>query len=228
MAWEFLTCELKLPKDKLYVTVHHSDKESAKIWIEQEGVDQSHLFLGVTKTIFGRWEKLAPCGPCSEIFFDHGANTPIPKQIPTSASSMMKVVMLKYGIWFLCNLNATSKMDRSRRGPCQNPVSIRGRDWSEWRPLARIFTTILIQTFFSQIISKIEKICSKKYDDYPQWMRVIADHARSATMLLSDGVIPSNEGRGYVLRRIIRRAIRYLDLLEVKEITFFQLVPRCF
>ena len=81
---------------------------------------------------------------------------------------------------------------------------------------------------FTDIISKIESISGKKYSEHPHWMRVVADHARSATMLLADGVLPSNEGRGYVLRRIIRRAIRHIDLLGVSDVSFFQLVEPVF
>jgi len=227
MAWEFLTIELKLPKEKLYVTAYNTDLEAAKLW-ELEGVSKDHIFFRDDKDNFWEMGEVGPCGPCSEIFFDHGLESSDPsadisKCILDDEDRYVEIWNLVFMQFERYKENGEIKQ-RPLPKPCVDTGSGLERVTAAMQHVYNNFDTNL----FEDIIAKIESISSKKYKDYPQWIRVVSDHARSATMLLADGVIPSNEGRGYVLRRIIRRAVRYLDLLDVKDTTFYTLTPEVF
>lgn len=227
-AWEFLTKELKLPKERLYVTAHHTDQEAADIWHEQEGVPREHIFFRGDKDNFWEMGEVGPCGPCSEIFFDHGEETSDPNA--DTSECILDDEDRYVEIWNLVFMQFEKYKEdgvikkRNLPKPCVDTGSGLERVAAAMQKVYNNFDTDL----FAGLIQKIEELSNKKYQNYPQWMRVVADHARSATMLLADGVIPSNEGRGYVLRRIIRRAVRYLDLLEVSKTSFYELTPIVF
>ncbi len=225
-AWKFLTEELKIPKEKLYVTVHDSDKEAADIWHNEQGIPRERIFFMGDKDNFWEMGEVGPCGPCSEIFYDHGEKY-------SDGSDTSKCLLADEGryveIWNLVFMQYEKYKDgdevKKRNLPRPSvdtgagleriAAALQGKYWN------------YDSDAFAPILKEIEKISSKKYSDskYTGSMRVIADHIRSATMLITDGVIPSNEGRGYVLRRIIRRAIRHLNELEVKKTSFYKLVP---
>lgn len=227
-AWEFLTKELKLPKDKLYVTAHHTDQEAADIWHEQEGIPRERIFFRGDKDNFWEMGEVGPCGPCSEIFYDHGPEHSDPNA--DTSECILDDEDRYIEIWNLVFM----QFEKYKEG-----TEIKRRDLPKpsvdtGAGLERLVAAIqgkynnFDTDVFAEVIAKIEKISGQKYTDHPQWMRVVADHARSCSFLLADGVLPANEGRGYVLRRIIRRAVRHLDLLGVSETSFYQLVDPVF
>ncbi len=229
LAWKFLTQELKIPKDKLYVTVHETDQEAADIWHHQEGVPRERIFFMGDKDNFWEMGDVGPCGPCSEIFYDHGEKF-------SDGSDTSKCLLHDEGryveIWNLVFMQYEKYKDGNeiKRRNLPKPsvdtgaglerlsAAIQGKYWNYDSDL------------FTPIINKITNLTGKNYEEkmYQGSIRVIADHIRSATMLITDGVIPSNEGRGYVLRRIIRRAIRHLDHLGLHETSFYKIVPAVF
>lgn len=223
MAWEFLTKELGISKDKLYVTVHHTDQEAADIWHEQENVPKDRIFFRGDKDNFWEMGDIGPCGPSSEIFYDHGPDHTDPKA--DTSTCILDDEDRYVEIWNLVFMQfekykqGGKVLRRELPKPCVDTGAGLERIGAVMQGLYNNFDT----TGFMPVINEIEKISNKSYRKHPKWMRVVADHARSATMLLADGVIPSNEGRGYVLRRIIRRAVRYLDLLGVEKTLFYTL-----
>jgi alanyl-tRNA synthetase len=227
-AWEFLTKELKLPKDKLYVTAHHTDQEAADIWHEQEGVPRDRIFFRGDKDNFWEMGEVGPCGPSSEIFYDHGPEHSDPNA--DTSECILDDEDRYIEIWNLVFMQYEKFKEGNeiKRSNLPKPSVDTGAG------LERLVAAIqgkynnFDTDVFAGVIAKIESISGKKYSDHPQWIRVIADHARSCTFLLADGVLPSNEGRGYVLRRIIRRAVRHLDLLGVSHTSFFELVDPVF
>ncbi|MBT7611044.1 MAG: alanine--tRNA ligase [Bacteriovoracaceae bacterium] len=227
-AWEFLTKQLQIPKDKLYVTTHHTDKEAAEIWHEQEGIPKDRIFFRSDKDNFWEMGEIGPCGPSSEIFFDHGPaysdpNADISECILDDEDRYVEV-------WNLVFMQFEKYKDgnKIKKRNLPKPSVDTGAGLERIAAVMQSIYNNFDGDAFTPIIKKIEDISGKKYTDHPHWMRVIADHARSASMLLADGVIPANEGRGYVLRRIIRRAVRHLDLLDVSKTTFFELVAPVF
>ena len=228
MGWDFLTNELKLPKEKLYVTVHTTDQEAAELWEKHAKVSKDRIFYRGDKDNFWEMGDTGPCGPCSEIFYDHGVDH-------TDSSADISECILddedRYvEIWNLVFMQFEKYLEdgQIKRRSLPKPSVDTGAGLERIAAALQGKYNNFDTDCFEDIISKIELISGKKYSDHPHWMRVVADHARSATMLLADGVLPSNEGRGYVLRRIIRRAIRHIDLLGVSDVSFFQLVGPVF
>jgi len=227
-AWEFLTEEIKLDPTKLYVTVHYSDDEALNIWNKDIGLPLERIFKKGDKDNFWEMGDVGPCGPCSEIYFDHGVQYATPHFSPGPNEDILDDSQRYVEIWNLVFM----QFEKTKEGkfPLPKPsidtgaglervaAALQGKYWN--------YDTDL----FSPILNQIEKISGKTYSDphHSTSMRVVADHIRSSTMLITDGVIPSNEGRGYVLRRIIRRAIRHMKELGVKEVSFYKLVPSVF
>ena len=228
MAWEFLTVELGLPKEKLYVTAHHSDQEAADIWHEQEGVPRDRIFFRDDKDNFWEMGEVGPCGPCSEIFYDHGEEHKDPNA--DTSECILDDEDRYIEIWNLVFMQFEKYKEDGeiKKRPLPNPCVDTGSGLERVSAAIQGKYNNFDTDLFDGILSSIEKISKTKYSTHPKWMRVVADHARSASMLLSDGVIPSNEGSGYVLRRIIRRAVRHLDLLGVTETSFYKLVDNVF
>ncbi len=225
-GWEFLTKTLNIPKDKLYITVHHSDEEASKIWRKQEGVPENKIFKFGDKDNFWAMGDTGPCGPCSEIFYDHGEKHAIPgfssKNILEDENRYVEVWNL---VFMQFNKNAQGEMS-----PLPKPSIDTGAGLERLAAVMQNKYWNYDTDLFHPIINHLEKITGKEYND-PQVttaIRVVTDHIRSSSMLITDGVIPSNEGRGYVLRRIIRRAIRHLNELQVKDLSFYKLVPTVF
>lgn len=231
-AWEFLTQELGIPKDKLYVTCHTSDQEAADIWHNQEGVPRDRIFFLGDKDNFWEMGETGPCGPCSEIFYDHGEDYSDPN---ADVSDCVLADESRYvEIWNLVfmqfeRFKKDGKIEqRDLPNPCVDTGSGLERVAAALQSAYNNFET----DGFAPILSAIDRLrekssreaASKDSDLVTSWKRVVADHIRASTMLLSDGVLPSNEGRGYVLRRIIRRAIRHLDLLGIHDVSFFKLL----
>lgn len=224
MAWKFLTEEMKLPKDKLYVTVHKTDEDARQIWHKQEGVPLDRIFYRDDKDNFWEMGDVGPCGPCSEIFYDHG-------QQYTDGADTSDCILDDEGryveIWNLVFMQYEKFIENgeSKRRDLPNPSIDTGAGLERLTACVQNVYWNYDTDIFNGLKSAIEKLSNKKYDDpkYQTSIRVICDHIRSSVMLITDGVIPSNEGRGYVLRRIIRRAVRHMSELGLTDVSFYKL-----
>lgn len=215
-AWGFLTETLGLPKERLWVTVHHSDDEAEKIWKEEIGVDPER-FSKLDEDNFWSMGDTGPCGPCTEIFFDHGeevAGGPpgSPDEDGDRYIEIWNVVFMQY------NRSADGEMT-----PLPKPSVDTGMGLERIAAVMQnVHANYEIDLFQNLLKATAAAVGSSDMDN--KSLRVIADHIRSCSFLITDGVLPSNEGRGYVLRRIIRRAIRHGNKLGAKGPFFNQLV----
>jgi alanyl-tRNA synthetase len=227
-AWEFLTEELSIDKDKLYVTVHHSDDEAFNIWKDQIKISEDRIFRKGDKDNFWEMGEFGPCGPCSEIFYDHGEEHSTPDLVISKDGDILDDEMRYVEIWNLVFMQFEKTPEGTIELP--NPSIDTGAGLERLAAAMQGVYWNYDSDLFMPIIHKIESLCGKSYKDdkYSTPMRIVADHIRSATMLITDGVIPSNEGRGYVLRRIIRRAIKNLKDLEMPTDVLKELVPVTF
>ena len=221
-AWEFLTKELGLDKSRLYVTVYTDDDEAADLWHLQEGVPRERIYRFGEKDNFWSMGDTGPCGPCSEIFWDNG-----PEVGCGSPECAVGCDCDRYmEIWN----NVFMQFDRSADGtltPLPKPAVDTGMGLERISTVMQGKQTNYDTDLFQGIIRHIEKLSGKRYgadnkDDVS--MRVIADHARATTFLICDGALPSNEGRGYVLRRIMRRAARHAKMLGFAQPMLYRAV----
>jgi alanyl-tRNA synthetase len=231
-AWELLTIDLKIPKEKLRVTVHESDDEALMIWHKDMGVPLEWIYKLGDKSNFWEMGDVGPCGPCTEIFFDHGAEkstgTPAGCQEIDDEGRFVEIWNLVF-----MQFEKFYEGNEIKRKPLPKPSVDTGAG------IERIAAALQGKYYnydsdiFEPIMKAIGALSGKNYytdksEEVKSSFRVVADHIRSSTMLITDGVIPSNDGRGYVLRRIIRRAVRHLSLLGLKDISFYKLVPAVF
>lgn len=216
-AWEFLTGELKLPKDKLWVTVYHDDEEAAGIWLNEIGVDPGRLTRIDTADNFWQMGDTGPCGPCSEIFFDHGPEVAGgPPGTPEADGDRY------IEIWNLVFMQFNRTED-GQLHPLPRPSVDTGMGLERISAIMQQVHSNYEIDLFQELIKAAARETGAK-DLADNSLKVIADHIRACAFLVVDGVIPSNEGRGYVLRRIIRRAIRHGYKLGQKEVFFHRLV----
>ncbi len=216
-AWTFLTEELGLPKERLWVTVFHDDDEAADIWINEVGVPADRLSRLGEKDNFWMMGDTGPCGPCSEIFYDHGPD--VPGGPPGSKDDDLDRYI---EIWNLVFMQFDQLEDGSRV-PLPNPSIDTGMGLERLAAvLQHVHSNYEIDLFENLIkATMMETGCQ---DMENRSLRVVADHIRSCAFLIVDGVLPSNEGRGYVLRRIVRRAIRHGYKLGQEKPFFYKLV----
>ena len=216
-AWEFLTVELGLPAENLWITVFEEDDEAASIWLDEIKIDPSRFSRMGEKDNFWAMGDTGPCGPCSEIFYDHGAEVAGgPPGSPDEDGDRY------VEIWNLVFMQYERKADGSMT-PLPKPSVDTGAGLERLAAvLQNVHSNYEIDIFQSLLkdISKITGVADLENTS----LRVIADHIRSCAFLIVDGVMPSNEGRGYVLRRIIRRAVRHGYRLGVKDVFFYKLV----
>ena len=216
-AWAFLTEELKLPKDKLWVTVHISDDEAAQIWIDEIGVDPNRLSR-LDEDNFWQMGDTGPCGPSSEIFYDHGPD--VPGGPPGSPDDDLDRYIEIWNLVFMqYNRDSTGELH-----------SLPAPSVDTGMGLERISAVLqnVHNNYDIDLFRALTSAAAKELgvqDHSHTSLRVIADHLRSCAFLITDGVLPSNEGRGYVLRRILRRAIRHGNKLGATEPFFANLVP---
>ena len=224
-AWTFLTETLQLPKEKLWVTVYESDDEAADIWLKEIGIDKnSFTRIGDKKggkqyesDNFWSMGDTGPCGPCTEIFYDHGAEIAggppgTPEEDGDRYIEIWNLVFMQY--------------DRDKEGtlkPLPKPSVDTGMGLERLAAIMQGGHSNYDIDLFQKLIAAAAKETSCKDKDNSS-LKVIADHIRSCSFLIVDGVHPSNEGRGYVLRRIIRRAIRHGHKLGQKDAFFYKLV----
>ena len=214
-AWEFITQVLKLPKDKLYVTIYLEDDEAYDIWTSKTDVDPSRIFrLGKDDNF---WEiGVGPCGPCTEIHFDRGEGKVSTVEEFIAASDADRIVEF----WNLVFI----QFERDEEG---NYNKLKSQNIDTGMGLERIATIMQgVDNIFEidtvkNILSRVSQLSGVEYGKDAKSdvsLRIITDHVKAVTMLISDGVQPSNEGRGYVLRRLLRRAARHGRLLGIKEL----------
>jgi alanyl-tRNA synthetase len=219
-AWEFLTKELKLEKEKLYVTVYHTDDEAFNLWKKLTGFEDRKIIRINTQDNFWTMGDTGPCGPCSEIFYDQGPE--LAGGLPGTKEQDGDRFIEIWNIVFMQNEKFTS-------GEMKD-LSKRSIDTG--MGLERI-TAIMQKVYdnfgidlFKQIINVSEEISgTKAIGNLKASHQIIADHLRSSAFLIAEGITPSNEGRGYVLRRIMRRATRHVNKLGYKGLMLGQLFP---
>lgn len=216
-AWTFLTEELGLPKERLWVTVFHDDDEAADIWINEIGVPADRLSRLGEKDNFWMMGDTGPCGPCSEIFYDHGPE--VPGGPPGSPDDDLDRYI---EIWNLVFMQYDQLEDGSRV-PLPKPSVDTGMGLERLAAVLQSVHSNYEIDLFQQLIRATMDVTGCT-DIENRSLRVIADHIRSSAFLIVDGIVPSNEGRGYVLRRIIRRAIRHGHKLGQNEAFFYRLV----
>ena len=216
-AWEFLTEILKLPPSRLWVTVHESDDEAENIWINEIGIDPSRLSR-LDEDNFWQMGDTGPCGPCTEIFWDHGPD--VPGGPPGSENDDLDRYI---EIWNLVFMQYEKSAD-GKMNPLPKPSIDTGMGLERISAVMQGVHSNYEIDIFKDLINATAKIigCKDKNNDS---LKVISDHIRSCSFLILDGVTPSNEGRGYVLRRIIRRALRHGNKVGIKEEFFYKLVP---
>ncbi len=218
-AWNCLTKDFALPKEKLYVTVFHTDEEAAKLWKKIAGLEDNKILKIPTNDNFWSMGDLGPCGPCSEIFYDHGEGIwgGLPGTKDQDGDRYIE-------IWNLVFMQYEQLADGSRIN-LPKPSIDTGMGLERIAAvLQKVHNNYEIDLFKSLIDFTADIIKVKAEGEALFSYRILADHLRSCSFLIADGVMPSNEGRGYVLRRIMRRAMRHVHLLDYKEPLMHQLV----
>lgn len=217
-AWDFVTKELNIPPEKLWVTVYKDDKEAEDIWFNEMKIDQKRFSRCGEKDNFWSMGDTGPCGPCTEIFYDHGPDVPggppgSPDEDGDRYVEIWNLVFMQY--------NRTSDGELH---PLPKPSVDTGAGLERVAAVVQGVHSNYDIDLFQTLIKAAADITGGK-DINDKSLRVIADHIRACSFLICDGVRPSNEGRGYVLRRIIRRAIRHGHKLGATEVFFHKLVP---
>jgi alanyl-tRNA synthetase len=201
-AWAFLTKELGLPEEKLWVTVYNEDPEAEEIWLKEMGVSEERFSRIGAKDNFWSMGDVGPCGPCSEIFYDHGEQYwGGPPGTPDEDGDRY------IEIWNLVFMQFNRSADGTLE-PLPKPSVDTGMGLERIAAVMQHVNNNYEIDLFDNLISEICSVVGVD-DRKHHSVRVIADHIRSCSFMITDGVVPSNEGRGYVLRRIIRRAIRH-------------------
>lgn len=216
-AWNLVTKRLGLPKEKLLVTVHSSDEEAAGFWKKISGLEDSKIISIPTNDNFWSMGDTGPCGPCSEIFYDHGNK--IQGDPPGSDEDGDRFIE----IWNLVFMQFETLKDGSRIN-LPKPSIDTGMGLERISAVLQGVHNNYDIDLFQSIIGDIKSLTGKESSDFDSNNRVIADHIRAISFMISDGLIPSNEGRGYVLRRIIRRALRHGYMMGMKEPFLYKLV----
>ncbi len=221
-AWEFLTGRLGLPKDKLYATVYLDDDEAIELWREIAGIPEERIIRLGEKDNFWAMGDTGPCGPCSEILIDRGEEYSCSNQCGIGKCDCDRFLEIWNLVFMQYNRDADGTMNPLPKPSIDTGMGLE-RITAVVQNVASNYDTDLIQS----IVKAVEQLCGKGYhrDDRGFPFRVIADHSRACTFLISDGVLPSNEGRGYVLRRILRRAVRFGKVLEINEPFLYRMVP---
>lgn len=217
-AWRFLTEVLQIPQEKLWVTVFKKDKESEDIWLNEMGIDPKRFSRCGEKDNFWSMGETGPCGPCTEIFYDHGPSVAGgPPGSPDADGDryveIWNLVFMQYNRDLSGNLTELPKQSVDTGMGLERISAV-------MQGVNDNYDTDLFVSLLQALTALVP--C----DDFKNTsMRVIVDHIRSCSFLISDGVVPSNEGRGYVLRRIIRRAVRHGFKLGQNKPFFYRLVP---
>lgn len=223
-AWELLTKTFELPPEKLGITVYHTDDEAFDIWKKITGFPDEKILRVPTKDNFWQMGDTGPCGPCSEIFYDHGPEAGNGKwALDSTGHDMFDERYVE--IWNLVFM----QFDRQPNGddiPLPAPSIDTGMGLERVTAVKQgVFSNYDIDLFQNLIRASEELTSTKAKGNQAASHRVIADHLRASCFLMADGILPSNEGRGYVLRRIMRRAMRHAHILGSKQPLMYRLVP---
>ena len=220
-AWNLLTKDFALDKKKLYVTVYHDDDEAASHWKKIAGIGDDRIIRIATSDNFWSMGDTGPCGPCSEVFYDHGAHIPggLPGTPEEDGDRFIE-------IWNLVFMQF-EQVDKDTRIQLPNKCVDTGMGLERISAVIQGVHDNYDIDMFQDIIGYTESMLKVKAEGEALFSyRVIADHLRSSAFLISDGVMPSNEGRGYVLRRIMRRAMRHAHQLGAKDPLMYKLLPK--
>ena len=225
-AWELLTDVWQLPKDKLYATVFRDDDEAEGIWKEITDIPHNHVLRFDEKDNFWEMGEIGPCGPCSEIHIDLGPNACDKKHVKGHECEVNGGCARYIELWNLVFIQYNREQDKSLSELPSKHVDT-GLGFERIVAVLQGVPSNYDTDLFTPIIQKIAELTDVAYDTGPDGMahRVIADHVRALTFAIADGALPSNEGRGYVLRRILRRAARFARTLNMKEPIIYKLVP---
>nr|WP_314072721.1 alanine--tRNA ligase [uncultured Roseococcus sp.] len=219
-AWELLTKDFGLPKDKLLVTVYSEDEEAATIWKKVAGFSDDKIIRISTSDNFWRMGDTGPCGPCSEIFYDHGDK--IPGGPPGSPDEDGDRFIEIWNLVFMQFLEEPA----GTRNPLPRPSIDTGMGLERFAAILQGKHNNYDTDTFRAIILESAHLTGQDPDGpFRASHRVVADHLRAGAFLMADGVLPSNEGRGYVLRRILRRAMRHAHLMGAQEPLLHRLFP---
>lgn len=219
-AWNLLTKEFELPKEKLYVTVYHTDDEAVSYWKKIANLSDDRIIRINTNDNFWSMGDTGPCGPCSEIFYDHGEQIygGLPGTKDEDGDRFIEIwnmVFMQY-----------EQVDKNTRIELPQKSIDTGMGLERMTAVLQHVNNNYDIDLFQEIIDFTENIVKVKVEGEAKFSyRVIADHLRASSFLIADGVIPSNEGRGYVLRRIMRRAMRHAHILGNKEPLMYKLLP---
>lgn len=220
-AWKLLTENFSIPKEKLYVTVYHDDEEAVSHWKKISGFGDDRIIRIKTSDNFWSMGDTGPCGPCSEIFYDHGDHIPgglpgTPEEDGDRFIEIWNLVFMQY-----------EQVDKDTRILLPNKSVDTGMGLERISAVVQGVHDNYDIDMFQDLIGHAESIVKVPAKDEALFSyRVIADHLRSSAFLIADGVMPSNEGRGYVLRRIMRRAMRHVHQLGAKEPLMYKLLPK--
>jgi alanyl-tRNA synthetase len=219
-AWTLLTRDFALPKEKLLVTVYHTDDEAAALWKKIAGLSDQKIIRIKTDDNFWKAGDTGPCGPCSEIFYDHGpsiAGGPpgSPEEDGDRFIEIWNLVFMQY-----------EEYPAGTRNPLPKPSIDTGMGLERFAAILQgKHDNYDTDTLRALILASADATGQAPDGPFKTSHRVVADHLRSTSFLMADGVLPSNEGRGYVLRRIMRRAMRHAHLMGAKEPLMYRLVP---
>ena len=220
LAWNLLTKGFELPKDKLLVTIYHDDDEAANLWKKVAGLPDDRIIRIATSDNFWSMGDTGPCGPCSEIFYDHGESIPggppgSPDEDGDRFIEIWNLVFMQY-----------EQLSKDQRENLPRPSIDTGMGLERLTAVLQGKHDNYDIDLMRHIIEASAEVSGVAPDgEFKVSHRVIADHLRSSSFLVADGVMPSNEGRGYVLRRIMRRAMRHAHILGAKDPMIWKLVP---
>ncbi|MFZ5427016.1 MAG: alanine--tRNA ligase [Thermodesulfobacteriota bacterium] len=223
LAWGFLTEELKLPKDKLYATVFRDDDEAIELWKKVAGLPAERIFRLGEKDNFWSMGDTGPCGPCSEILIDQGEHMSCGPNCGIGQCDCDRFLE----IWNLVFMQY-DQIEPGNRVPLPRPSIDTGMGLERVTGVCQGVYSNFDSDLFTPIIQATARLAGveyKKDEDTDTALRVIADHSRSMVFLIADSILPSNEGRGYVLRRLIRRAFRFGRLMGLKDPFLHKVCP---
>jgi|Deesub1362A_J573_1020465.scaffolds.fasta_scaffold00173_7 alanyl-tRNA synthetase len=221
-AWEFLTEWMRLPADRLLVTVYTEDDEAASIWVKEIGIAEERIFRLGEKDNFWQMGDTGPCGPCSEILIDQGPDMSCGRPDCTVGCDCDRYLEVWNLVFMQYNRDASGRLT-----PLPKPSIDTGMGLERLSAILQGKKNNFDSDLFSPIIRQLEEISGRSYGsdrEIDTSIRVIADHIRAIAFVLSEGLIPSNEGRGYVLRRIIRRAARHGLMLGIEGPFLYRLL----
>ncbi len=222
-AWELINSIWKIPKEKLFATVHYEDEESFELWNKVTDIDKAHIFKFGDKDNFWEMADTGPCGPCSEIHYDRGIEHCSQKDDPKHHCELNGSCGRFVEIWNLVFIQF-NRLDNGELIDLPKKHVDTGAGFERLVAILQGKTSNYETDLFMPIIQHLEKIAHIKFEDNKHAFRVISDHIRALTFSIADGVLPSNVGRGYVIRRILRRATRFGRIINIQKPFLAELV----